>query len=67
MDTRIRVIELDGNLGITGNTNVGIEVASGDYLCFFDHDDTLEPDILFEYARAIASDPQIDLLYCDED
>lgn len=66
-DERIRVIELDGNLGITGNTNVGIEAASGEYLCFFDHDDTLEPDILFEYARAIASDPQIDLLYCDED
>lgn len=66
-DARIRVVELDGNLGITGNTNVGIEAASGDYLCFFDHDDTLEPDILFEYARAIAADPQIDLLYCDED
>lgn len=66
-DERIRVIELECNLGITGNTNIGIEAAKGDYYCFFDHDDVLEPDILFEYARAIESDPGIDLLYCDED
>lgn len=55
------------NLGITENTNIGIGLSKGDYLCFFDHDDVLEPDILFEYARAINCDPEIDLLYCDED
>lgn len=55
------------NLGITENTNIGIAIAHGDYLCFFDHDDVLEPDILFEYAKAINSDPEIGLLYCDED
>lgn len=66
-DTRIKVVELEQNLGITANTNKGIEVASGDFLCFFDHDDTLEPDILFEYAAALNKDPEINLLYCDED
>lgn len=66
-DSRIRVVELDGNLGITENTNKGVEVAEGDYLCFFDHDDVLEPDILFEYAMAIQDNPEINLLYCDED
>ncbi len=66
-DSRIRYIDLEGNLGITENTNKGIEIAKGDYLCFFDHDDVLEPDILFEYAIAIESNPGIDLLYCDED
>lgn len=67
LDTRIKVITLKENQGITENTNEGIKGASGDYLCFFDHDDTLEPDLLFEYALAINSNPDVDLLYCDED
>lgn len=66
-DSRIKVIELSRNLGITGNTNAGIAAATGDYVSFFDHDDLLEPDILFEYAQAVDFDPDIDLLYCDED
>ena len=66
-DDRIRVVTLEKNYGITENTNRGIQVARGEYLCFFDHDDVLEPDILFEYAKAINGDPEINLLYCDED
>lgn len=66
-DDRVKAIELNSNLGISGNTNKGLEVASGDYVAFFDHDDMLEPDILFEYAYAINDDPSIDMLYCDED
>ncbi len=66
-DPRIRVVELDRNYGITGNTNYGVDAATGDYVSFFDHDDVLEPNILFEYASAIIDDPEIGLLYCDED
>ena len=66
-DSRIKVTELEGNLGITENTNVGIKMAKGDYLCFFDHDDVLEPNILFEYACALNINADINLLYCDED
>ncbi|MGN0301410.1 MAG: glycosyltransferase, partial [Anaerotardibacter sp.] len=55
------------NLGITENTNAGLDTVKGDYICFFDHDDTLEPDILFEYACALEKDSDIVLLYCDED
>ena len=66
-DSRIRVIDLDDNYGITENTNRGVEKATGDYVAFFDHDDVLEPDILFEYAKAINEDPGVDMLYCDED
>lgn len=66
-DDRIRVVTLEKNYGITENTNRGITVAHGDYFCFFDHDDVLEPDILFEYAKAINKNPDINLLYCDED
>lgn len=66
-DSRIKVVTLESNLGITLNTNKGIEAATGDFVCFFDHDDIFEPDLLFEYARAIESNSEIDLLYCDED
>ncbi len=66
-DPRIKVIKLEKNLGITLNTNAGVDVATGDFICFFDHDDILEPDLLFEYARALEKDSDIDLLYCDED
>lgn len=66
-DERVRVITLEGNRGIVGNTNEGIRAATGDFLSFFDHDDILEPDILFEYVDAINRYPETDLLYCDED
>lgn len=66
-DDRVKVVNLDGNYGITENTNRGIDAATGDYVSFFDHDDLLEPDMLYEYASAIKYDPAIDLLYCDED
>ena len=66
-DSRIKVVTLESNLGITLNTNKGVEAATGDFVCFFDHDDILEPDLLFEYARAIEGNSEIDLLYCDED
>jgi glycosyltransferase involved in cell wall biosynthesis len=66
-DARIRPITLDANYGITENTKRGIAEATGDFVCFLDHDDFLEPDLLFEYAKAVVGDPEIDILYCDED
>lgn len=66
-DERIKVVVLERNEGIALNTQAGMGAASGDFLCFLDHDDVLEPDILFEYARAINAYPETDLLYCDED
>ena len=66
-DSRIRLIELDENRGITLNNNAGIRAAKGDFVAFLDHDDTLEPDALYCYAAAIGDEPQTDMLYCDED
>jgi GT2 family glycosyltransferase len=65
-DLRIQVVTLKSNLGIALNTNAGIAVAQGDFVCFLDHDDFLEPDTLFHYAEALETNPEIDLLYCDE-
>lgn len=66
-DSRIKVVQLSENKGITLNTNEGIAAAAGDFVSFFDHDDVLEPDLLFEYVKGINLYPATDLLYCDED
>jgi len=66
-DKRIKLLELSENLGITENTNRGIEAAGGDFLCFLDHDDVIKPDLLFCYAKGVNDYPTTDLLYCDED
>ncbi len=67
-DKRIFVVECPQNLGIVGNTNLGIGHATGDYVSFFDHDDVVEPHALAELVRAIEScDERPGLLYCDED
>ena len=66
-DSRITVVTLDKNLGITENTNEGLKVATGDFCCFLDHDDFLELNLLFEFVDALNEDDQIDVLYCDED
>lgn len=66
-DGRIKVVTLDGNRGITLNTNAGIEAATGEFLSFFDHDDLLEPDLLYRYMEGLEAFPDTDLFYCDED
>lgn len=67
LDRRVRSITLDSNMGISLNTNAGVEIARGDFISFFDHDDVLDPSILFEYTKAINEHPDTDVLYCDED
>lgn len=67
-DARIRIIDQEKNLGISGNTNIGIAACTGEFVSFFDHDDTVEPDALAELVRAInGCEVAPDLLYCDED
>ena len=64
-DVRIKYIKTS-NEGIALNTNKGIEAASGDYICFLDHDDVLDPHALYENAKAIIEHLP-DLIYSDED
>lgn len=66
-DERVKVVTLDGNKGITENTNYGIEAATGDFVCFMDHDDVIERDLFYWYAKGVNEYPTTDLMYCDED
>lgn len=65
-DDRFTVLAAE-NKSIAENTNIGIQAAHGDYVAFIDHDDVVEPDILYRYVSVIREHPQTDLLYCDED
>lgn len=64
-DTRIRYQKLDQNLGIAGNSNACIEMATGDFLALLDHDDILHPAALFCTMEAICNQ-DADLVYTDE-
>lgn len=66
-ERRLRYRRLKENKGISENTNAALAMARGEFLVFADHDDLLAPDALYELAAAVCADPDIDLLYTDED
>ena len=66
-DSRIRYQILDENLGIAGNSNAALELATGEYVGLLDHDDILEKHALYEVVKALNEDPDTDMLYSDED
>jgi glycosyltransferase involved in cell wall biosynthesis len=66
-DKRIKIISLESNAGISHATNIATEQASGDFIAFLDHDDELTPDALGEVVLAIRSNPNVDVIYTDQD
>ena len=62
---RIVYKELEKNEGIAGNTNHCLELADGEYIGLFDHDDILHPEVLYWYVKAI-NEENADYIYCDE-
>jgi glycosyltransferase involved in cell wall biosynthesis len=66
-DERITYKKVGENLGIVGNTNVGLGAVAGEFVAFMDHDDTLSPYALAEMVIAINANPDVELLYSDED
>ena len=64
-DPRVRTTTLERNHGVSYTTNVGLEVATGDYVLFMDHDDVLEPHALARLADAAFLEGA-DILYGDE-
>jgi cellulose synthase/poly-beta-1,6-N-acetylglucosamine synthase-like glycosyltransferase/glycosyltransferase involved in cell wall biosynthesis len=66
-DSRIRLVVLAENLGISGNSNAALELAGGEYVGLLDHDDTLAPDALFEVACLLNEQPATDFIYTDKD
>jgi len=66
-DARIVVVKRKKNGHISRASNSALELASGEFAGFLDHDDALTPDACFEVAVAINRSPGFDMLYSDED
>lgn len=66
-DARICFTNLEENKGISENTNAALLLADGDFIVLADHDDLLPANALYEFAAAVEKEPEIDMLYSDED
>ncbi|MCR5249816.1 MAG: glycosyltransferase family 2 protein [Lachnospiraceae bacterium] len=64
-DPRVKYEKLEKNMGISGNTNACLAMATGSYIGLYDHDDILHPSALYYYMEAIC-DEDADYIYCDE-
>lgn len=66
-DPRIRCVRRNRSGGIARATNEALELATGDYVGFLDHDDVLSEQALFRIVEAINARSDAVLLYSDED
>lgn len=66
-DDRIKVIYRKKNGHISRATNSAIGIANGEFLALLDHDDLLDPDALLCVAKVIQNDPDVRIIYTDED
>ena len=63
-DPRVRIVTMSSNAGISSSTNAGLQVATGSYVAFMDHDDALEPEAVYRVLDAARHG--CDLIYSDE-
>jgi O-antigen biosynthesis protein len=66
-DPRIKLMRHETPRGISEATNTAMAHATGDYIALLDHDDTLTADALEHIAHRIAAEPDLDMIYTDED
>lgn len=64
---KIKYKFLNENKGISENTNKAIDMASGEFIGFLDHDDLLSQDALYEMVRVINENKNAEFIYSDED
>lgn len=66
-DDRIKVVYREKNGHISKCTNSAIELATGEYIALLDCDDVITPDALYEVAKCLNKNPDLDFIYSDED
>lgn len=66
-DSRIKVTFRESTGNISKATNSAVELATGEFLVFLDHDDLLTPNALGEIAIYLINNPDTDFLYTDDD
>lgn len=66
-DKRIRFVRRAENGHIAAASNTALGLASGEFVALLDHDDELAPHALYMVAEALAEQPDLDLIFSDED
>ncbi|MDQ8046194.1 MAG: glycosyltransferase [Patulibacter sp.] len=66
-DPRIVLHRHDTAQGISSATNTALERATAPFVATLDHDDVLAPDAIETMATRLASEPDLDVLYSDND
>ena len=63
-DNRVKLL-CNQHGGTSKARNAALEIATGEYIALFDHDDILHPSVLYEYVKVI-NEKNADYIYCDE-
>ena len=66
-DPRIKSLKRAENGHICAASNDALRMATGEFIALLDHDDELAPTALYFAALELNRDPQLQLLYSDED
>jgi O-antigen biosynthesis protein len=66
-DKRIKIVFRKNNGHISEASKSALELATGDWVGFLDHDDILAPHALFLFAKATNLHPGLKIIYSDED
>jgi glycosyltransferase involved in cell wall biosynthesis len=66
-DSRIKILKRAQNGHICATSNDALGMATGEFVALLDHDDELAPTALYFVALELNRDPQVQLLYSDED
>lgn len=66
-DSRFKIIYRETNGHISEASNSALSIATGEWYALMDHDDLLPPHALYCMAHAIVHNPDVRLLYSDED
>ncbi|EOH92739.1 glycosyl transferase, group 2 family protein [Enterococcus haemoperoxidus ATCC BAA-382] len=66
-DERIKVVFRPENGHISEATNSSLTLATGEFVALLDNDDELPRIAFYEVVKALNENPELDLLYSDED
>jgi glycosyltransferase involved in cell wall biosynthesis len=66
-DERIRLIFRAENGHISKASNSALELAQGDFIAMFDHDDLISEHALYMVAEELNRNPELDFVYSDQD
>ena len=63
LDPRLKYVRNAKNIGPIGNTNLCLELADGEYICIWHHDDVMLPENLEKKVRFLDKHPDIGFVH----